>query len=99
MSLCAARPYLGSRVLHLQQLQDGGAVICDGHITNVVHQHLHRKGMTRLAAEPDFADKVMQCLMLRQMCAIAHLACQAGQDWHVNAGTNHPFAQRASVLF
>lgn len=27
-------------VLHLQQFQDGGAIICDGDVADVVHQHL-----------------------------------------------------------
>jgi hypothetical protein len=30
----------GRRVLHLQQLEDGGTVVCDGHIAQLVHQHL-----------------------------------------------------------
>jgi len=34
------RPHLGGGVLHLQQLEDRGAVIGDRHIADVVHQHL-----------------------------------------------------------
>merc|ERR1719234_1968855 len=32
--------HLGSRVLHLKQLEDGGAIVGDCHVPNVVHHHL-----------------------------------------------------------
>lgn len=38
------RPHLGGGVLHLQQFEDGGAVIGDRHVANVVHQHLRGGG-------------------------------------------------------
>ena len=100
MCLFAAQPYLGSRVLHLQQLQNGGAVVCDGHVTNVVHQHLHRKALTMLAAEP---DRVRQCLMPSQDVhkCLGSTSCQV-RVGHLNASTNtlsgHT-TQRASMQF
>ena len=33
-------PYLGSRMFNFQELEDGCSVVSDGHISDVVHQHL-----------------------------------------------------------
>lgn len=36
-----ASTHLGCRVLHLQQLEDRGAVVGDCDVPDVIHQHLH----------------------------------------------------------
>merc|ERR1719486_218808 len=41
--------HLGSRVLHLKQLEDGGAVVGDGDVAHVVHHHLVQANWTEAA--------------------------------------------------
>jgi len=39
----AAESYLRSRVLNLEHFQNGGSVICYGHVAYVIHKHLQTK--------------------------------------------------------
>lgn len=42
--------YLGCWVLHLEELEDRCAIVCDGYISHLIHQHLQVSAVSDHAA-------------------------------------------------